>query len=108
MSRPVKKKAVLVDKRSSEEIAIQSAMNSNYNVLIPLRDAKHAYVKNPITQKTAHFSTQSEEFFEMIIELCEKGLTDKLREEVISFSNEIDSKWSNVLEKVDERLAVKA
>jgi hypothetical protein len=44
----------------------------------------------------------------MIMELCEKGLTDKLREEVISFSNEIDSKWSNVLEKVDERLAVKA
>jgi hypothetical protein len=108
MSGPVKKKVAVVDKRSNEEIAIQSAMNSNYNVLVPLRDAKYAYIKNPITQKTVHLSTQSEEFFEMIMELCGKGLTEKLREEVISFSNEIDVKWSNVLEKVDERLAVKA
>lgn len=108
MSGPVKKKAAVIDKRSSEEIAIQSAMNSNYNILVPLGEAKHAYIKNPITQKTVHLSTQSEEFFEMIMGLCEKGLTEKLREEVISFSNEIDDRWSNVLKKVDERLAVKA
>ena len=108
MSGPVKKKAVVIDKRSPEEIAIQSAMNSNYNVIVPLMNAEYAYIKNPVTQKTVHMGTKSEAFFEMFIELCEKGLKDKLRAEISSFAEEIDEKWAQVLLDIDERLVLKS
>jgi hypothetical protein len=107
MSGPVKKKVAVVDKRSPEEIAIQSAMNSNYNVITPLLNGEYAYINNPLTQKTAHLGTNSDEFFEMFLELCEKGLMDKLRSEVVSFSKDPSDKWAQVLLNIDERLLTK-
>jgi len=107
MSGPVKKKVVIVDKRSPEEIAIQSAMHSNYNIIIPLFNGDYVYINNPLTQKTVHLGTSSETFFEMFLGLCEKGLTEKLRGEVSSFSKESDDKWAQVLLDIDERLLAK-
>ena len=108
MSGPVKKKKIaIVDKRSPEEIAIQSAMNSNYNIITPLFNGDYAYINNPLTQKTVHLRTNSEAFFEMFMELCEKGLTQKLRGEVSSFSRDYDDKWAQVLLDIDERLLAK-
>lgn len=109
MSRPpTKKKIAIEDKRSKEEIALASVMNSPYNILIPLYGAEHVYVKNPLTSKTHHLSTKSEDFYEMFIQLCEKGLKDKLRGEMSSFTESIDEAWANVLNNIDERLVAKS
>jgi hypothetical protein len=105
MSRPpVKKKVFVEEKRSKEEIALASAMTSQFSILIPLYEAKHIYIKNPLTSKTHHLSTSSEAFYEMFIELCGKGLKDKLRGEVSSFAESIDSRWAEILNNIDERL----
>ena len=82
-------------------------MNSNYNIITPLFNGDYAYINNPLTQKTVHLGTNSEAFFEMFIELCEKGLTQKLRGEVSSFSRDYDDKWAQVLLDIDERLLAK-
>ncbi len=109
MSRPpVKKKAAVEDKRSKEEIALASAMTSQFSILIPLYEAKHVYIKNPVTSKTHHLSTSSEAFFDMFIELCEKGLRDKLRQELSNFAELIDPTWAEILNNIDERLLAKS
>jgi hypothetical protein len=43
--RPVK------DTRSAEEIAIQSAITSHYNILVPGYKAQNIRIKNPLTGK---------------------------------------------------------
>lgn len=98
---PKKYKAAVVDDRKPEEIAIQSAINSAYNVIVPMVDAKYAYIKHPILQKTLHFSTDSDGFFSTILELSQKGLREKLRSEITNFAENIDIKWFDVLERLN-------
>jgi len=98
---PKKYKAAVVDSRKPEEIAVQSALTSIYNILVPIVDAKYIYIKHPILQKTLHFSTTSPNFFSTINELTEKGLGVKLRKEITFFAETIDAKWFDVLRNIE-------
>lgn len=89
------KKAVIKETRTPEEIAIQSAANS-YRIFIPLYNAEHVYVKNPLTNKDHHMSTSSQEFAEMVYELAQKGLKDKIFSDLNFFAQNYDIKWNNV------------
>lgn len=94
---PLKKiKKQIVDNRTTKEIAIQSAMTSFYNILIPGYKVKHIRIKNPLTGKDPLFSVEDPEFFEMFYELAQLGLKNKMMQEVETFIANVDPDWQSV------------
>lgn len=94
---PAPKQKQPVDKRTPEEIAFQSAANSNYNTCIPMLDAEYIRITHPLTKLDYHVKTDSQAFYDIFAELSSKGLKDKLVSELTSFSELYDAKWSTVL-----------
>jgi len=90
------KKAVVKDTRTPEEIAIQFAANSKNHTMIPMLDAAYVRVKNPLTGLDHHFSTVDPSFFEMVYELSQKGLQQKIFSDLDYFTEHYDVKWNNV------------
>jgi hypothetical protein len=101
-----RKAAVKVDKRTEQEQLIQGAINGNYSLLIPCKDAQFVYVRNPITGKISHFETNKPEFVSCIKELADLGLNDKLEKDFIDLGALNDMKWLQVLDflRVQEAL----
>jgi hypothetical protein len=93
-----RKAAVKVDKRTEQEQLIQGAINGNYSLLIPCKDAQFVYVRNPITGKIAHFETNKPEFVSYIKELADLGLNDKLEKDFYDLGALNDEKWLQVLD----------
>lgn len=91
-----KNKVAVKETRTPEEIALQSASTSNYPLMIPLWKAEHTYVRHPLLGKDIHLSTSSTEFYEMIYDLCEKGLKDKIFKDIEYFINNYDDNWIRV------------
>ena len=84
------------DKRSSQEIAIDSAKTSMYNLCTPMYKAEHIRVRNPITGFDKLYSVTDPAFFEAIYELAQLGLQDKLMSEIETFIVTIDPDWQAV------------
>jgi len=84
--------------RTLEELALLSAMNSEYNIMQPMVDANYVRVRNPLTGLDPLFQTDSNLFRNLILELCGKGLDKKLSKEFDEFSVNYDSKWSSIKE----------
>ena len=84
------------DTRSPEEIAIQSAITSHYNTLIPGYKAQHVRIKNPLTGKDPLFNVEDPKFFELFYDLAQKGLKDKMMQEIETFAATIDPDWQAV------------
>jgi len=97
MPPPMKKKK-REETRGNEEIALLSALNSEYNIMQPMADAGHIRVRNPLTGKDPSFKTNDDSFRELIQYLCEKGLTKKLEREFDEFALKYDPKWIQVKE----------
>lgn len=95
MSAPSKKKK-REETKSNEELALTSAMNSQYNIMHPMINAEHVRVRNPITGLDPLFNTKSDSFRELIVYLCEKGLKQKLSEEFDFFTKNYDIRWDNI------------
>ena len=90
---PVKQ---IKDTRSPEEIAIQSAMTSHYNIRTPMYKAEKIRIKNPLTTLDHLFSVNDPEFYNMFYELAQLGLKDKLMLEIETFAANIDPDWQAV------------
>ena len=84
--------------RTLEELALLSAMNSEYNIMHPMVDANYVRVRNPLTGRDPLFQTDSNLFRELIMQLCEKGLDIKLAREFDEFSVKYNTKWSSIKE----------
>jgi len=97
MPAPTRKKK-REETRTLEELALLSAMNSEYNIMHPMVDANYVRVRNPLTGRDPSFKTNSESFRNLILELCDKGLGKKLSKEFDEFSVNYDSKWSLIKE----------
>ena len=95
---PLKKqnKITVKDIRTPEEIAIQSAMTSRYNLLTPMYKAQNIRINNPLTTKDHLFDVKDSAFFEMFYELSQLGLKKKLFDELESFIANIDPDWQSV------------
>lgn len=91
-----KTKTAVKETRTPDEIALQSASTSHHHLMIPLWKAEHAYIKHPILGKDIHLSTSSPAFYEMIYDLCEKGLKDKIFKDIEYFINNYDDNWIRV------------
>ena len=95
MPAPSKKKR-REETKSMEELALLSAMNSEYSIMHPMVDANYVRVRNPLTGRDPLFKTDSNSFRELIVQLCEKGLNIKLAQEFDFFAKKYDSKWDAV------------
>ena len=84
MPAPTRKKK-REETRTLEELALLSAMNSEYNIMHPMVDANYVRVRNPLTGRDPSFKTNSESFRNLILELCDKGLDKKLSKELMNF-----------------------
>ena len=95
---PLKKqnKIAVKDTRTADEIAIQSAMTSHYNILTPMYKAEHIRVKNPLTTRDHLFSVTDPAFYDMFYELAQLGLKDKMMLEIETFAANIDPDWQAV------------
>ena len=90
------KKAAVKETRTAEEIAIQSAANSQYHCMHPMVDAAYARLKNPIDGRDYHFSTQDPDFYAMLYDLSQKGMSEKIMKDLNFFADNYDKKWNNV------------
>jgi hypothetical protein len=95
---PLKKqnKIAVTDKRTPDEIAIQSAITSHYNILTPMYKAEHIRVKNPLTTRDHLFSVNDPMFYDMFYDLAQLGLKDKMMLEIETFAANIDPDWQAV------------
>jgi hypothetical protein len=101
-----RKATVKVDKKTEQEQLIQGAINGNYSLLIPCKNAEFVYVRNPLTGKIAHFQTNKPEFVAYVKELADLGLNYKLEKDFIDLGALNDEKWLQVLDflRVQEAL----
>jgi len=98
---PLKKKSASVkEEKTTEEQRIQYVANSNYYCMIPHINAQHATIINPVTSKNHHFKTDSEEFLEMLWQLAQKGMKEKIIKDLVKFSELYDPSWSKVMDLV--------
>ena len=93
-------KKVEKDTRTPEQIALQAAMNSRYNIMTPMKDAAYVRIHHPITTLDYHFSTNDEKFYSMMADLYSKDLKNKLESEFDYFQT-LDSKWSTIKNAVN-------
>ena len=95
---PLKKqnKIAVTDKRTPDEIAIQSAITSHYNILTPMYKAQNIRIKNPLTTRDHLFSVNDPEFYDMFYDLSQLGLKDKMMLEIETFAANIDPDWQAV------------
>lgn len=84
------------DKRSAEEIAIDSARTSTYNLCTPMYKAEHIRLRNPITGLDKLYSVTDTAFYQAFYELSQLGLKDKLMLEIETFAKSIDPDWQSV------------
>ncbi len=84
------------DKRSAEEIAIDSAKTSMYNLCTPMYKAEHIRMRNPITGLDKLYSVTDPAFFDAFYELAQLGLKEKLMFEIETFIVKIDPDWQSV------------
>lgn len=90
------KKVQPKDTRTPEQIAIESAKNSHYNLMMPMTAAKHVRVRNPLTGTDPHFSTSDDSFYELLLELSSKGLHDKIESELTFFAENYNPAWNDI------------
>lgn len=102
-----KYKAETKDTRSPEEIAIQSASHSHYHLMIPMYNAEHVTIKNPVTKRDHHFPTNDPRFYEMFYDLSKKGLHEKLMSDLFYFAENYDPSWTKVIESLNGYFKVK-
>jgi hypothetical protein len=88
--RPIK------DTRSAEEIAIQSAITSHYNILVPGYKAQNIRIKNPLTGKDPLFNVMEPAFYNLFYDLSQLGLKDKMMREIETFASTINPDWQKV------------
>lgn len=91
-----KKQKRAEDKRDPEIIAIESAKNSTYNICTPMFAAKHIRIHHPVTCLDTLYGVNDSSFYDVFYDLCSKGLSDKLFDELKYFADRIHPEWQNI------------
>jgi len=90
--------------RKEENVAL-SAMTSPYNTITPLEGAKYAWVTHPVTRSTRHLDTSSPEFLDLLKELHDLGIGERISRELEEFRAAIDPAWGEVALRVAAHVA---
>jgi hypothetical protein len=97
---PPKKTNIGKEQKTTDEQKIQSAVNSQYYCMIPHLEAEYVTLRNPITGLDHHFKSDSEKFLEMVWDLCQRGMKQKILRDLQTFSELFDSRWEKVIDLV--------
>ena len=97
---PLKKNKIAKEEKTTEEQKIQGTINSQYHFMIPMIDANYVRVRNPVTGLDHHFSTSDENFLQMLWDLSQKGMQEKIIKDLNYFAENYDSKWNEVIQLV--------
>lgn len=101
-----KKQKRAEDKRSVEEIALEAAKNSHYNLFTPLFNAENIRFHDPVTLKDVTFRVTDENFYQLFYDYSQKGLKEKFFSELESFVA-YDSKWQSVIDSLNGFFKIK-
>jgi hypothetical protein len=101
-------KQVVKDTRTPEEIAIQAAANSHYNICTPLYEVQNVRITDPVTRLDHIYRVGSEQLANRLAELVELGLGMKLDAEFAQFETEIDHRWGSVKQQVIDLMSDQA
>lgn len=91
------------DDKAEAQQAIQSAINSQYSLLIPIKDCAFIYVKNPVNGATKHFDVRSPELVSFLKELTEMGLGEKLKKDFNHLFMNYDDRWNLVYQSLNDQ-----
>lgn len=84
------------DAKSEFELKIQSYINSQYSMIIPVKDDTVIFIKDPLNGNTAKLKVNSQEYYEFLDRLVEYGLESKLDKDfewVSQFGNKYNQSW---------------
>ena len=101
-----KKFEVKKDAKAEAQQTIQSAINSNYSLLIPCASCEYIYVRNPLDLKIKHFSCNRPEFYDYIKYLAELGLWEKIMKDFQDLAKNVDRKWAEVAENLRKETGI--
>lgn len=87
-------KTPVKDTRTPEEIAIQNAMNSSYNLCTPLFNAENVRITDPVTRRDSTYKVGSADLQDRLVVLVGLGLGPKLKKEFAQFESDISPKWA--------------
>ena len=98
-------------RKSDIDQALTRAMHGDHNTIIPLNHGLNAYIIHPLNSKTIHCSTRSTKFVDVIAELTELGLGERVNTELTALGT-AQPEWIRVQtwlnEQLDARKAVTA
>lgn len=97
-------KVVAKDTRTPDEIAIQAAMNSHYNLCTPLFNAENVRITDPVTRRDSVYRVGSADLQARLNALVGIGLGPKLEKEFAEFEANISSKWSEASRQLRDAL----
>jgi len=98
---PLKKNKVVKEEKTTLEQKVQAAINSSSYCMIPHLYADYVTVRNPITGKDHHLKTDSEVFLEMVWDLTQRGMKEKILKDLTAFSDLYDPKWTKIIDLVN-------
>jgi hypothetical protein len=87
-----------IQPKDHAEHKMQEALNGPYSLIIPLQNARHAWIHHPGTAKTLHVATNSPRFHEILNELTSLGLGVRINHELKALSLS-DPKWLPIFEE---------
>jgi hypothetical protein len=79
-----KKQKLIEEKKDSAyelKMTIQSAINSDYKLIMPVVDQSVIHLKNPVTKLMSKFKLDSPEYFEFLDQMVAFGLEQKLNKD---------------------------
>ncbi len=92
---PPYKKPSAVQRKTAQEQAISLVFTGARNLLVPLFNAEHVYVNNPVTLKTTHVKVLSPQWDALVTDLAQYGLLPRIAEEldILAETNVDAAKW---------------
>lgn len=84
------------DAKSEFELKIQSYINSQYSMIIPVKDDTVVFIKDPVNGDNAKLKVNSQEYYEFLDRLIGYGLESKLDKDfewVSQFGNSYNQSW---------------
>jgi hypothetical protein len=92
-----KKTAQKKDSKTELELTIQSAINSNYSLIMPVVDQTIIHIKDPVSKLMYKFKVDSKEYFEFLDTMIDYGLMVKLDkdfQEVFKYAPAYTESWN--------------
>lgn len=86
------------DAKTEFELKIQSYINSQYSMIIPVKDDTVIFIKDPVTGNNSKLKINTQEYYDFLDRLVSYGLEQKLDKDFEwagGFGNRYNESWIN-------------